>query len=316
MKKTTLFLCALMLVAFTALWAEKYAGEIFQMGAGVRSYAMGGSGVSDADGYALAYWNAALLNEVKDSRYEVMHAEEYSGLLTYDTFAAVWGEKTKMSVVLTRISIDDIPLTKLADPTQDPSYNNRPYKYKNVNNADMVLYFGMARKIGNYVLGITPKLAYRDLADEAGYGFGADLSTYFDPAENWRIGLRLRDVFTTQIIWSNDTVESVNPGLDAEVRNTLLLPGLNRQASWYVGVESYSEGRDEAATTALGPISLDYHAGVAVDVHQRVTLLAGYDVENLTAGLRLGFKQFDVNYAFEHSAELENSHRVSVGLRL
>ncbi len=314
--KQRIVILALMLVLVASAWADKYAGEIFRMGAGVRNYALGGCGVTDSDAFGLAYWNAALLQEVTDNRFEMMHAEEYDGLLSYDTFSAVWGKKTKFSVVVTRIGIDDIPLTKVNDPSVDPSYQNRPYAYKHVNTSDMVLYAGMSRKIGNYVLGITPKLAYRDLAEETGFGFGADLSTYFDFTPQWRLGLRLRDFFTTQVIWSNDTVESVNPGLDVEVRNHLMLPVINRNASWYVNVETYTEGREEAATTSLGSLSLDYHAGMALDVHQRVTLLAGYDVENLTAGLSLDFDHFSVNYGFEHNAELDNSHRVSVSMRL
>ena len=125
MKKYILLVIVLLAVNLSA---TKYAGEIFRMGAGVRNYALGGCGVSDEYSFALAYWNAALLSRIDENKFELMHAEEYSGLLTYDMASAIWGIENKFSVVITRIGIDDIPLTKHEDPKDSLSYANRPYK--------------------------------------------------------------------------------------------------------------------------------------------------------------------------------------------
>lgn len=312
--KKIILLVTIVAVSFN-LFATKYAGEIFRMGAGVRNFALGNTGVSDVNAIGLAYWNAALLNLTDESKFELMHAEEYAGLLKYDTASAVWGNENKISVVITRIGIDDIPLTKLVNPNDSLSSSNRPYKYKSVNNSDLVAYIGISRKIGNYILGITPKLAYRNLAEENGFGFGADISTYFE-FNKILLGIKLRDFFTTQILWGNGTHEIVNPGLDVEANYPFIFPVLQKASKVYLGSEMYTEGRDTAATLALGFLSMDFHLGCEILMHQNVNVYLGYDVRDFTAGLTLNLKAWQINYAFENDTELENSHRLSIGYKL
>ena len=313
MKK--IILLVIVIVVCFNLSATKYAGEIFRMGAGVRNFALGNTGVSDVNAAGLAYWNAALLHLSDESKIELMHAEEYAGLLKYDTASAIWGKENKFSVIITRIGIDDIPLTKLVDPDDPLSSSNRPYKYKSVNNSDLVVYLGISRKIGNYVLGITPKIAYRNLAEESGFGFGADISTYFE-FNKILLGIKLRDFFTTQILWANGTNETVNPGLDLEANYPFILPVLNKESKVFLGSEMYTEGRDSAATLALGFMSMDFHLGYEILMHKKVNVYLGYDVRDLTAGLTIILNSWQINYAFENDTELENSHRISIGYKL
>jgi len=300
------------------LRAEKYAGEIFRMGAGVRNYALGNSGLTDYQTASIAYWNPALLAKTEGMGYsfELMHAEEFMGLVTYDTFSAQWGEKSRYALVLSRVGINDIPLTKLPNPEEPPSPDNQPYQYKTVNNADYLFYLGFYRRLGTYVIGITPKLAYRNLAETNGYGFGADLSTFFEPHDNFLLGLKLRDFFSTQIFWSNGTHETVNPGLDFEVSYSFPTPLIGSRGRLIVGTEVIAEGREEAATYHLGYFSFDHHLGLEIPIPDFVNLYAGYDIENLTAGLSVKIRQFQINYAFKNNTEIDNSHRVSIGLNL
>lgn len=314
MKKIYLVIVAALLISQLA--ADKYAGEIFRMGAGVRNLALGNTGVADVDNMGLAYWNSALLDQVTENRFELMHASEYSGLLSYDTFSAIFGKKEKMSLVITRIGIDDIPLTKLENPADTLSASNRPYKYKGVNNSDLVAYFGISRKIGKYTIGFTPKIAYRNLAEETGFGFGADISTYFQVKDNMLIGLKVRDFFTSQIMWGNGTNETVNPGFDAEVAYNFSQKMIPVPLKILVGLEFYAEGREEAAVISAGAISADPHFGLEVKAHEKADILLGYDAENITAGLTLNISKLIINYAFENNTELDSSHRVSLGLKL
>jgi hypothetical protein len=316
MKNTKkMILLAIIIAASFQLFATKYAGEIFRMGAGVRNFALGNIGVSDVDALGLAYWNASLLHFAENKQFELMHAEEYAGLLKYDTASAIWGKENKISVVITRIGIDDIPLTKLENPDDPLSSSNRPYKYKSVNNSDLVAYVGISRKIGNYTLGITPKLAYRNLAEENGFGFGADISTHFR-FDKILLGIKLRDFFTTQILWANGTHEIVNPGIDVEANLPFVMPVIQKQSRFFLGSEMYAEGRDTAATVSLGFLSMDFHAGCEIEMHPAVDVFLGFDVRDFTAGLSLILQKWQINYAFENDTELENSHRVSIGYRL
>lgn len=314
----TLKIIMTIMIIFVAidLSATKYAGEIFQIGAGVRNFALGNCGLTDVNSTSIAYWNSALLTLVEEDRFELMHAEEYLGLLSYDTAAAIWGKTNKFSVILTRIGVDDIPLTELYDPDEPISGSNRPYKYSSVNNSDIVVYFGFSRKIGKYNFGFTPKLAYRNLADENGVGFGADISTFFLLSEKTMLAVKLRDFFSTQILWGNGTHEIVNPSLDSEVNHSFVLPVFKWNSTAYLRMEIFAEGRDTSSSVSLGPVSLDYHLGFEVDLHSAVDLYMGYDLTNITSGLKLKIKNWDINYSFEYDNELENSHRISVGLHL
>lgn len=312
--KKIISLIFILLISYN-LTAAKYAGEIFRMGAGVRNFALGNIGVSDPNGYALAYWNSALLIEVSENRFELMHAEEYKGLLSYDTVSAIWGNDQKFSLVLTRIAISDIPLTKLNDPNNSISGSNRPYKYKSVNNSDLVAYFGLARRFGKINLGFTPKIAYRSLADENGFGFGADVSTYFK-FKDINFGLKLRDFFTTQVLWSNGTHEMINPGFDLEANFDLMLPIIERKSIFYAGLENQMEGRDVSADLSLGFISFDLHLGSEINLHRYVDLYLGLDRRNFTSGLSLSIRSWQINYAFENNSELDDSHRISVSIKL
>ncbi|MDN5353302.1 MAG: hypothetical protein PWQ09_58 [Candidatus Cloacimonadota bacterium] len=314
MKKILVIILTVLLTSL--LVADKYAGEIFKMGSGVRNSALGNCGLTDINSAHLAYWNPALLALEPARKLELMHAEEYSGLLKYDLFSAVLGKKQRLSFTIARIGIDDIPLTKLEDPNNSVNYDNRPYEYKSVNNSDMVFYFGFARKIGNYYLGLTPKIAYRKLADENGFGFGADISTFLSINKKLMVAANLRDFFSTQILWSNGSHEFVNPNLQLEAQYSLLLPLINKNGKLYFGTDIYAENRDFAATTDISIFSLDYHAGLEMNILQNFDLLLGYDVDNLTAGMSFGYKKWQFNYAFEQNTELENSHRISVGFNL
>ena len=314
----SLFFTVFTLVLPQTLLAEKYAGEIFRMGAGVRNFALGNTGLTDHQTASIAYWNPALLvkTEGQGSSFELMHAEEFMGLVTYDTFSAVWGDQARYALVLSRIGINNIPLTRLPNPEEPVSPDNRPYQYKTVNNADYILYFGFYQRLGSYVIGFTPKLAYRNLAETSGYGFGADIATFFDLHDNLLMGMKIRDFFSTQIFWDNGTHEIVNPGFDLEFSYFFPTPLIGSRSRLIAGTEIIAEGREEAATYHLGLFSFDYHFGLEIPIPDYLSLYAGYDIENLTAGLSVNISQFQINYSFKHNTELDNSHRVSLGLKL
>ncbi|MDD3049823.1 MAG: hypothetical protein PHR06_01630 [Candidatus Cloacimonetes bacterium] len=304
----------LTLFSMNMLNAEKYAGEIFRMGAGVRNFALGRTGVSDYESPAIVYWNAALLQKAGNNSVSFMHSEEFDGMLKYDIVSAVWGNDNKLGLVVSRIGINDNPLTKLYDPSQPISESNMPYVYKTVDDSDYIVYFGISRKLADkLVLGITPKFAYRTLADESGYGFGADISTYFEFWEKSLLGLRLHDFFSTQIFWSTGTHEIVNPGLDLEHNLAFSLFSGKIPARLFTGIDLMFESREEAANVSLGQMSMDFRAGLELNILKYVDVYAGYNTEFLTSGLGLSIKNWIVQYAYEHNPELDNSHRVSLG---
>ncbi|MDP8210630.1 MAG: hypothetical protein RAO94_03060 [Candidatus Stygibacter australis] len=303
---------ALLLLLITPLAATKYAGEIFHYGMGVRNLALGSTGLTNLDSHSIAWWNPALLQFKTENSMEIMHAEEFEGLLQYDTFSAIWGKDKKFSIVLSRIGINDIPLTALENDSLAIGNDNRPYAYDYVNNSDLVAYFGFYQQAGSLTLGFTPKIAYRSLADESGFGFGADLAIVTDPTKKLVLAAQIRDFFTTRIFWNNGTDEAVVPNANLEASYGFDFPFNQISMRFYLRPEILFEGREEAATISFDPVSIDLHAGLESHINQHFDFLLGYDIDHLTAGLALKYQQFGLSYCFEMEPELDNSHRIAL----
>jgi len=317
MYKTIACIFALALMTLS-LSAEKYAGEIFKMGAGVNNYALGSTGITDTEGSSAAYWNAALLNYHSDNSFEAMHAEEFGGQIKYDTFSGVLGKGNRIAVVITRIGYGDIPLTKLENDSLPPSAHNQPVAYKTVSNSDYIAYIGFGRTLNSRIsYGFTPKIAYRYLAEHSGYGFGADLGAYMQVRENWAVGARLADFFTTQLLWENGTHEIVNPSLDLETNYGMKITKAQIPIRGFLRTEIMTESRNEAAMASAGPFSVDIHAGLEVQPMSNVKIMAGYDAENFTAGIGITYRILSLQYAYkqEPKEDLDSCQRISLGLR-
>ena len=176
---------------------------------------------------------------------------------------------------------------------------------------------GIYRKIGKYHIGLTPKFAYRHLAEENGFGFGADISSFYEVSDKLVVAAKVRDFFSTQILWGNGTHEIVNPGFDIESNYKFIMPIIKFDAQVFGGTEIHTDGREETATIAAGFLSFDFHFGLKVDFHKNVDVYFGYDIDNFTSGLSLKIQKWKINYSFEQDSEdLENSHRISIGMNL
>ncbi|PID29001.1 MAG: hypothetical protein CSB55_02735 [Candidatus Cloacimonadota bacterium] len=314
MRKNILFI--LIVGIFCSAYADKYAGEIFRAGAGVRNLSLGRTGVTDTKSASLAYWNSALVAEAGEKQIEVMHSEEYDGLMSCDIISGVFPGKYNFSFTVARVALTGNSLTELTDPEDSLSTNNIPYEYKKVTNSDYIAYFGFTADIGGITLGISPKTVYRSLAENSGYGFGVDISSYKKWDDNLIVGIRFHDIITAQVFWENGTRETVNPGIDAEIGYSIEMPVIKRELRCFFGAETLFEGIEEGATLAFDPVSMDFHGGIDLAVHENVNFLAGYDINHFTAGLSMSYKRFKANYGFEYDNELENSHRISLGMVL
>ncbi len=291
------------------LYATKYAGEIFTIGAGVENYALGNTGLTNLNSPALAYWNPALSDKA-NNQMELMHAEEFGGLLKLDTFSAIFGKNNPYSFVITKISVSDIPLTKW-----DETYN-RPYSYKNASTTDLIAYFGFKTTFRNIKMGFTPKLVYRKLINVSGFGFGGDISTYYKISPNWLFAAKIKDFFTTQILWNDGIHEIIYPSVSLENSYSFIIPKLKKKLTFFLMTDFLFENRKFASTVHFGAASMDFHAGLKTEINQKLSLLLGYDIKNPTAGLTFRIGKFKINYSFEQNTSLNNSHRVSIGYGL
>ncbi len=316
MKKFLIMMNLLLIISLCH--ATKYAGEIFQLGAGVRNFALGNVGLTDENTSAAAYWNPSLLSKSDKMNIEIMHDEEFSGLMKYDTISATFGNSNRYSFVLSRIGIDKNARTKLNDYTQGVSEDNQPYVSEYFTNSDYIMYFGIMRTFFNKIdMGFSPKIAYRSLAGNSGYGFGLDISSHKKISSKLLLGIKIRDLIPTQIIWENGTHENVTPSLDLETRYSLNFPIINKKSNLYFRMESFSENRDYSSTLHLNnQFSADFHTGLEIKFNKYLNIYSGYDVDNFTAGLSVKINKYNINYGFKQNTELDNCHRISIGIKL
>jgi hypothetical protein len=316
MKKLQIIVAVLLLG--TTLGAAKYAGEIFQLGSGVENQAMGNTGLTFTNSLAGAWWNPALLAVSGDKGVELMRVEHFEGLMQQNQLSVVFGGKTLSSIQINHLGIDKIKLTQLEDPSDTLSNANRPEVWKTVGNHDIIVYGSLARSLGDRIhLGITPKLAYRSLAENSGFGFGADLGLLWDAGKGFKAAANLRDFFSTQVIWENGTHETAIPNLDLEAGYDFKPFRKEIPVHLALRTQIYAEDRGEASNLSAGIFSADLHAGVMVQPIPALNVMAGWDADAFTAGLGVRYKAMGIDYAWRNGSQddLGYSQRLSLNYR-
>lgn len=314
MKKTILLLIIMHLFVH-ALSATSYAGEIFRLAPGVQNMAMGATGLSFAEGKAAGWWNPALLAKRNSNDVELMRAEHFGGLLKQNQLSLSFAEKYLSSFTFSHLSIDKIKLTSLENPDDPLSNENRPIIVKTVTNSDFILTSSFARSIDDRLaLGLSPKLAYRDLAGNSGYGIGADLGFLYDSGKAFKAAANLRDFFGTRIIWENGSSEVAIPSLDLETALSLKLFKTAIPLRLALRAELFLEDRGEASTLNMGTMTADLHFGILIQPIAPLKVMAGYDADAPTAGLGLNLGAWGLDYAIKTKAPegLGSTQRVSL----
>ncbi len=317
MKKIFILLIIINLTFFLTAF-DKYAGEIYEIPVGVRNIALGNTGLTDTKGYAPAFWNAALLPDLENSTLELMHANEFDGLFKYDSFSFYYKSQNSVAISLTRISINDIPLTKLENGQLPLSNDNRPYAYKYVDNNDYLLNIALGRKINDKInLGITPKITYRKLAEESAWALGADLGMLYKVRQNFKIASKLTNVVATHILWKDGSYEMASPKGELEFRYDFKIWQEKLVFELIMRNDIYMFADSDIGQYDLNFTSISNHYGLAISPYRNISILAGYDVDSITAGLDLKVMDFSLFYAFKsnENSDLGNSQKISLGYK-
>ena len=283
--------------------ATGYAGEFLAVGAGARSLALGGAGLTLVDDATAGYWNPAALTGLERSAH-LMHSERYGGLVSHD-FAAVNVERFLLfdgfSVGILRLSVGDIPFTALPDPGAPPSADNRPLVSSTEVSSDYALYLSGARRASDRLdLGASVKAVYRSVASFSAYGAGLDLGARFRLTPGVAVAAVLRDATTSPISWSTGTSDRIRPTL-------LLAAAITRtvgrgQANLALGAAGGGGASSEAVPMLVG---VEYDLG-------KLALRAGLQEERQAYGigirahdmlrLDLAYQQHDLEATYVFSA--------------
>ncbi len=318
MKKGIYLLLILLLPSIPLkVLGAKYAGEFLYLGVGARPLGMGGAFVAIANDLTAGYWNPAGLVQIRGRGVAGMHAETFGQLLNHDYLSysrpIAGPSATAIGVSLIRLGGGGIKLTAVPHPNLPPdTTENRPYVVKETGHADYTLFFTYAAERGQDLSwGANAKLIYRKLADNSAFGLGTDLGVLFTQG-HLRFGLNLQDATTTFLAWDTGEKESILPTL--KLGAALGVEALRGSLTLATDVDLRFEGRKTSAQRWLGNVSGDFHLGGEYTYREIISFRIGSDQGNLTAGLGVMVKRFQVDTSFSTHESLDNSYKVSVFL--
>ena len=324
----------------------KYGADFLASGVGARALGMGGAFVAHADDVTAGYWNVAGLSAVAGPQAAYMHAERFSGAVSFDYAGVVYplSDRSTVGVAFVRSAVDDIANTLDAyDPATGLPRPDAADYITYFSAADNALFLSYARDVsGRLSVGASAKVIRRGIGDFAdSWGYSLDVGAQYQ-AGGVALGVVVQDAIGMRQVWSVDEAQferlegDERPlGLDDTVEpvvrlgaatTTALSPdlALTLAADLDVEFDGYI-----ANTLNTGNVSYRPRAGGEVVYRDVLAFRAGVSdvttnedygtqvTPSVGAGVRLG--ALSVDYGFGDfgglTGELGQSHRVSVAYR-
>jgi hypothetical protein len=295
----------------------RYAGEFLSLGAGARALAMGNAAVAAPTPSSASYYNPSALAGLTRHYAEFMHASQFDNLYTYDYLSFAMPMRNGYSGALTALytRVSGIPVTKLADPSQPLSDNNRVLLDHTTGDHELALVAGMGRRFDSgWRAGANAKLLFKTVAGKSAEGLGVDLGLGRTVAKGVDVGLMARDLTTSILAWSTGRTEAILPSVELGGAWAQELSSLNARLTVVADLDGHFESRGDAEQVQAGPLTVEPKAGLEYLISNTVALRGGITGNNLTAGAGIHFAWLDVNAAFQNHPDLGFTHRVSVGV--
>ncbi|MFN0118215.1 MAG: PorV/PorQ family protein [Elusimicrobiota bacterium] len=251
------------------------SSDIFNVGAGARSMAMGGAFTGLADDGSASYFNPAGLAYLDEHQLLAMHAPlfidtHYNYLSSAHPFGDKWGS----------VAVSDSLLLSDGFQVRD-AFNNVTDKNGELRNN--VIFTSYARKIRPKLsIGANIKLIQQKVAGFSDGAFGLDLGVLYKFHPLLNVGASIGNVNSPEVKLRNeaDVFKPITKfGVASEVlKNRLMLTGdyikLSNQDNLYA-------------------------VGAEYKLHKFVDLRTGFNAnKSFTMGIGLNLKQFHVDYAF------------------
>lgn len=295
----------------------RYSGEFLSLGAGARALAMGSASVAAPTPATASYYNPSALSGLQKRFVEFMHASQFDNLYAYDYLAFAKPISSGMSGALTAMytRVGDIPVTKLTDPNQPLSDDNRVIVDHKTSDNELALMAGVGRVVGSgWRTGANAKLLFKNVAGQSAGGLGFDVGFGRTLARGLDVGLAVHDLTTSILAWSTGRTEAILPSAVLGGAWTVDLESVNAKATLAADLDGHFESRGNAEKISAGPISAQPHVGAEYLISNTVALRGGYNGDAVTYGAGIRFSWLSVNAAFQNHTDLGLSSRVSVGI--
>ncbi len=326
----------------------KYGADFLAGGVGARALGMGGAFISVADDVYAGFWNPAGLPDVQTREVAYMHAERFSGIVSFDYagFALPFSERSVLGVTLIRSGVNDIKNTLDAwDAERDQPVPDPESAITTFSAADYALFIAYGKRVSESLsFGVTSKVIRRNIGEFAtAWGYSMDVGIRYR-TPSWHLGATVQDITTMLQSWSVDTgrlanIRDVFGDELPEGGTEMVLPVVRLGASRLTDVgpgrlrlaldTDLSFDGPSANSISLGSMALHPRLGAEYIIAQRLAFRAGFnriqhvDGEglDLTPSLGTGFRwgRAAVDYGFGDFAglvsDLGYSHRISAQYR-
>ncbi len=288
MKKVLLCLL-LILVCFTSSSATENIGGLpgyfLNLGIGTRALGMGRAFTAVADDLSALYWNPAGLKQLRNTEILLNHNELFE-LTKYDCIGLAIPTKYNWTFGLGFIQMFSMGTTKR------DYFNIVIGEVSDVNSA---ILFSNAFSINKiFQLGIGTKVVNKKFDDIDSTWFGLDLGLSYTPSELVRLGLDIQNTIVSSFKRNDSDYKvpiTARVGISSKLfDNTLVLATDLEFTSWQY-------------------IKLFY--GVEYKLLKKIMLRLGYDSKDITTGVGIMLKKFQIDYALLNHA-LGLSHRVAI----
>jgi len=326
----------------------KYGADFLAGGVGARALGMGGAYIAIADDVYAGFWNPAGLHGVTSPEASYMHAERFSGIVSFDYagYAIPFSEKSVIGITFIRSGVNDIKNTLDAwDSERNQPVPNPEGSITTFSAADFALFIGYGKSINDRLaIGVTSKIIRRSIGEFAkAWGYSMDVGVQYRTSK-WAFGLTAQDITTMLQSWSINEGSLVNLrdvfGDDLPDGGTeLVLPVLRFGSARSINLNSGSvlltmdmdmafDGQS-ANSFGAGDVSLHPRLGAEYTYADVIAFRAGLNrIQNvkgegldLTPSIGTGIKwgQAALDYGFGDFAglvsDLGYSHRISVQYR-
>lgn len=308
-------------------FGDKYAGEFLKIGMGVREMSLGGATVAAPAAVAAVYWNPAGLAGNQQLSGQLMHTEEFGGILNIDqvTIALPARGKTGYGLGFFRVGVDDIPDTRgaLIDYNDNGVFDEGDRldfgRIGRFGASENALFFSLAKKLQKEIYGgATLKGIYRSLGPTSAWGLGFDIALLYYPFRRLYLGASLLDATTTLIFYPDGTREMVTPTLRLGGGYRLELISAQLMLMPLMAFDIGTQGNTNQSALNWGFLTANYRLGLEARIKQHINIRIGRDDlggVHIGFGLRTALGNLDYGLAMGGSyRELGQSHRIGLTL--
>lgn len=315
--KILLFIFSFSTLSSQTYWV-KYGWEVFKSAGDARILSLGGSAVTDFGTSVSPLFNPASSNRVGIHNFNYTHQNRLAGMINSDLIGfQIKSYSRPLNLILMHEGIDQIPDTRniLLDfgfdgvpGTGDIGENNGllddgerldEHKIKYFSQRQIGFHLSTAWEKKSLTYGLAVKGLNHNLGEYSAFGIGLDFGLLAAPWKNGHIGITVKDISTSWLVWDSGTVERFKPTLISGISHTFNLKSLPLTLNtmgdfiWDLSGKSFDDD------LKFGNYGAKLLLGFNIIYNQMVSIRLGRNnIGANTAGVGLGWKNISLDYAF------------------